>query len=395
MTARALGRVFAAVALLTAASPRPARAVTTAFTFQGQLRQGAAAANGPCDFQFGLFDALDGGTQVGTTFAVSTTVSNGLFSVGLDFGAAAFTGPDRWLQIAVRCPSGTGEFTALTPRQALTPAPYAIFSPVVVRNPGGAVRASMELLDTGGGFMRTFGPNGNLNTLISSIGGSPDLGFIGVYDELGQERASLQIIANGGDGLVRTRGPNGNTNVRIASLLNFPNNGFVTVDDEDGEIRAGMYVNQAGEGIVFGDMKNFAVDHPNRPGTKITYSSLEGPEAAIYHRGRVQLVDGRAVIDLPEHFCALAQPDTITVQLTPGSLASRGLAFGAIQDGRIEIGELQNGRGTYDVHFVVHAVRRGYEDFKPVLSTEEFRARYGAFSSDEGPARDVRQTASR
>ena len=53
------------------------------------------------------------------------TVTNGLFTVTLDFGTAAFQGDARWLQIAVR-PTGGGSYTTLAPRQALTATPYAM-----------------------------------------------------------------------------------------------------------------------------------------------------------------------------------------------------------------------------------------------------------------------------
>src|SRR5439155_90756 len=55
----------------------------------------------------------------------ATGVSNGLFTATLDFGAGVFSGPARWLEIAVRT-NGAGSFTVLTPRQALTATPYAI-----------------------------------------------------------------------------------------------------------------------------------------------------------------------------------------------------------------------------------------------------------------------------
>ena len=41
-------------------------------------------------------------------------------------GPAAFDGYARWLGIAVRCPAGQGSFVPLGPRQAITPAPYAL-----------------------------------------------------------------------------------------------------------------------------------------------------------------------------------------------------------------------------------------------------------------------------
>ena len=137
-----------------------------------------------------------------------------------------------------------------------------------------------------------------------------------------------------------------------------------------------MFVNTSGQGVVFGDIKSFIVEHPTRPGYKIVYISLEGPEAGMYDRGIVQLIDGRATIELPEHFAALANEQTITVQLTPGSLDSKGLAVGSIREGWIEIGELAGGTGSYDVHYLVHAVRRGFEDHQVVITEEEFKAQF-------------------
>jgi hypothetical protein len=382
MSTRTLVRLTMAVSLLGASLPGSADAVGTAFTFQGQLRQGANTANGPCDFEFVLFNMPADGTQLATTLTISSViVADGLFTVPVDFGPAAFTGGDRWMEIKVRCPSGSGEFATLSPRQPLTPAPYAIFSPIVLRDEQGNLRGALQLLDGGGGFFRTFGPNGALNVLLSSLSGVPDHGFAGVYNAEGRERASLQILEQGA-GFAITRGPNGASNVRLSFLGGNPEHGFVSVDDAEGNTKASVFVNSAGEGVVMGDVKNFAVDHPTRPGEKIVYTSLEGGEAAIYHRGKVRLSNGRAIVVLPEHFVVLADPEAITVQLTPGSFESKGLAFGAIRDGRIEIGELQNGTGSYDVHFVVHAVRRGYEDYSPVMGAEEFAARYGHMKAD-------------
>jgi hypothetical protein len=52
--------------------PRAPRAnAGTAFTYQGQLKSGGNAVNGTCDFQFGLWDDANVGTQIGTTQSVS------------------------------------------------------------------------------------------------------------------------------------------------------------------------------------------------------------------------------------------------------------------------------------------------------------------------------------
>jgi hypothetical protein len=99
----------------------------TAFSYSGHLNDGANSANGNYDLRFALFDALAQGTQQGNWITnAATGVSNGLFTVLLDFGAN-FPGADRWLEIGVRA-NGNGLFTTLVPRQKLTPTPYAIYA---------------------------------------------------------------------------------------------------------------------------------------------------------------------------------------------------------------------------------------------------------------------------
>ncbi len=103
------------------------------FTYQGRLVNGGVPVNGSCDLRFTLFDAASGGTQVGAIQTLTNVaVSDGLFSVtlnaGNEFGSSAFTGQRRWLAVAVRCPAGSGSFTTLSPRQELTPAPYALYA---------------------------------------------------------------------------------------------------------------------------------------------------------------------------------------------------------------------------------------------------------------------------
>jgi len=100
-------------------------AQTSSFTYQGRFTDGGTAANGTYDMQFKLFDGS--GNQVGSTITNgAVTVASGVFAVQLDFGAAAFPGADRFLEIGVRA-AGNGEaYTALSPRQQLTSAVYAI-----------------------------------------------------------------------------------------------------------------------------------------------------------------------------------------------------------------------------------------------------------------------------
>lgn len=100
-----------------------------AFTYQGRLTDGGSPANGTYDLRFILYDAESGGAQVGSTLnREDVNVANGLFTVELDFGTSAFTGDARWMEIAVRAGASTTAHTVLSPRQAVSPAPYALYA---------------------------------------------------------------------------------------------------------------------------------------------------------------------------------------------------------------------------------------------------------------------------
>jgi hypothetical protein len=120
------------VVLFLLMSARAAFAQGTAFNYQGRLQDGGTPANGSYDLQFTLWDSSSGGTQQpqpspSTVTKTSVAVANGVFTVQLDFGANAFPGANRYLEISVRL-AGGGAFTILSPRQPVTGTPYAIRS---------------------------------------------------------------------------------------------------------------------------------------------------------------------------------------------------------------------------------------------------------------------------
>ncbi|HEV8525830.1 MAG TPA: hypothetical protein VGQ71_15150, partial [Terriglobales bacterium] len=115
--------------LLAAATSGVAQQFNTAFTYQGRLTDRDRPATGAYDLQFNLWDAAALGGQVGGNVAIApVAVSNGLFMVTLDFGAVAFSGSTRWLQISVRTNGSLAAYTVQAPRQAITAAPYAIYA---------------------------------------------------------------------------------------------------------------------------------------------------------------------------------------------------------------------------------------------------------------------------
>ena len=107
---------------------RAAAPTSSAFTYQGRLDAGGFPADGSFDFEFVLTDAM-GGTVAGPICLDDIPVSDGLFTVVLDFGGV-FSGDERSLALSVRaggdgsCGSG-GPFTPLVAPQVLTPTPYA------------------------------------------------------------------------------------------------------------------------------------------------------------------------------------------------------------------------------------------------------------------------------
>jgi hypothetical protein len=117
----------------------PQAAMGSTITYQGHLVDADGPVNDSCDMSFKLYDAAGsgspptGGNQVGPTTPVNgVTVNDGYFGVELDFGSEAFDGDARWLEVAVDC--GRGSVT-LSPRQALTPAPYALYAPAAASVP--------------------------------------------------------------------------------------------------------------------------------------------------------------------------------------------------------------------------------------------------------------------
>ena len=130
-----LHQLFIVLAMFAGANHAAAQG-TTAFTYQGQLRDGGTNAYGAYTMIFKLYDASTNGNPVGIAITNSPNLFNGLFSVNLDFGAGAFNGNARWLDITVT----NGPTTqTLWPRVQVLPSPYALFAAVAGTVTNGAI----------------------------------------------------------------------------------------------------------------------------------------------------------------------------------------------------------------------------------------------------------------
>ncbi len=89
----------------------------TSFVYQGELRSGPSVVS-TTDLKFRLYTAAIGGTQIGSELGVTgLNLVRGRFSVELDFGPGTFAGNERWIEIDVRSPAGSGSYSTLAARQ--------------------------------------------------------------------------------------------------------------------------------------------------------------------------------------------------------------------------------------------------------------------------------------
>jgi hypothetical protein len=110
----------------------------------------------------------------------------------------------------------------------------------------------------------------------------------------------------------------------------------------------------SGNTIISGSLsattKSFDIAHPTREGYRITYGCLEGPEHAVYHRGRTN----SDIIELPEYWSELVDVNTTTVQLTPnGEYTPHWVE--KIENNQIYI---KSESGKIDCFFLVHGERQ-------------------------------------
>ena len=106
------------------------------------------------------------------------------------------------------------------------------------------------------------------------------------------------------------------------------------------------------QGITLTTRKPFDIPHPTKKGYRLRHVCLEGPESGVYFRGRLT---GKNIIDLPDYWQGLVDPETITVSLTQiGS--SQDLIVEKVEWGkRVRI---KSGSGTtIDCYYLIHAER--------------------------------------
>ena len=225
---RSLVAVFLFLLAL-AALPLAVQAQGSAFTYQGRLMESNAPANGTFEFEFSLYDRLAGGSNLGTLTLEETPVTNGLFTVVLDFGMGAFNGAERWLEIYARNDGAGGPGVLLTPRQRIYATPYAIMAgradtATTATNLAGVV-SSNQIAD-GAVVSAKIQPGSIVNAHISPVAAIADtkLGTIATAGKVANS-ATTATSANSSNTIVLRNGAGSFTANQIVATGGFNGNG--------------------------------------------------------------------------------------------------------------------------------------------------------------------------
>ena len=258
----------------------PAQAQTTAFNFQGKLSDAGNPASGDYDMQFRLFDSAQAGAGVlkGTYQLDPVTATSGVFSVTLDFGAAAdvFDGSNRFLEIGVRPSGSAAAYTVLAPRTPILSSPYAMQAINAQQLGGVPASAYVTTASVGNGFVRNdtalqAGASFNIDgkgQIGSTLGIGMAPGASIALDVLGNARVSP------GNGTFNIGSPNGETGLSISAGsgrvdLRFDGQAAKLVAGAAGgppAQRDGIVVSQAGQVLIGA---NTLVDPYVQPNVKL------------------------------------------------------------------------------------------------------------------------------
>jgi len=109
-------------------------------------------------------------------------------------------------------------------------------------------------------------------------------------------------------------------------------------------------------GHIAASTKSFLIDHPTKPDKKLQYACLEGPENGVYVRGHTN----DNLIDLPNYWTALVDPESITVQLTAKDAPQPFLYVSGVLNNQVHLISDRE----ISAYYVVNATRK---DVEPLL----------------------------
>lgn len=193
---------------------------------------------------------------------------------------------------------------------------------------------------------------------------------------IGTKSPGYKLHVNGSTGLENPEGNPGPDVLRAFQHSSVGRVGYFAILNANNPAPA-LTVQTQGTGaalrVIDGDIEKirgrclFVEDHPQDLTKEIVYVCLEGPEAGTYIRATAQLVNGEAVINLPEHFSLVTSEEGLTVQLTP---VGEWLQLYVVKKSpqQIIVREANGKNGRFD--YIVQGVRKGYEDHQVIRDKE-------------------------
>jgi hypothetical protein len=150
----------------------------------------------------------------------------------------------------------------------------------------------------------------------------------------------------------------GTTNtVRVFGGSAIGNTFFIVNGIGTSQIRVGIGVTNPAyeleiEGEISATNKSFVINHPLKPDWKLRYGSLEGPENGVYVRG---VLKDEYVIETPDYWTGLVDPNSFTVTLTPIGKSDSILYVEKIEDYKVFVNDFNN--NSINCFFTVWAER--------------------------------------
>ena len=293
---------------------QPLHAQGTAFTYQGRLNNNGSPATGSYDLIFTLYDANQpGGNLVaGPLTNAATAVSNGLFTVTLDFGTV-FNGSARWLEISVQT-NGGGGFATLSPRQQLTPAAYSIYANTA-GNVSGVLPTSILPGFQSPLYSTVSGGSSNIAGLYASVGGGNDNKATGDYSTVGSGKGNT---ASGGTSTVGGGESNSATNV------------WATVSGGIDNLAGGF------ASIVGGGYQNYAIGTQYSTVSGGTFNHASGSSSSIGGGADNEATNSYATVSGGNENIAGGQYATVSggeLNIAPGQSSSISGGYGNLAAG--------------------------------------------------------------
>jgi hypothetical protein len=123
---------------------------------------------------------------------------------------------------------------------------------------------------------------------------------------------------------------------------------------------------------VTGASKSFAQPHPTDATKQVRYLSVEAPTSEVFFRGTAQISHGVTRIAVPESFKVVANSDSYATIVTPVGAMATVAVMSEDENGIV----LQASRDVR-VHYVVHALRAGFENAEAIEPNTLFQPGLG------------------